>query len=319
MKKIPIVFAFDGNYALPASIAIKSLTENKNTETEYEIIIFHNGLSQQTKSKMAEICSVRWIEVDETILNEAPSSYRLPLSVYYRLFIANLLPEYDKVIWSDVDVLFKGDLSSVYNTDMQGYDWAGVVAEKQSETNGVHTHFPENNKEFIYMSGFMVVNTKLWREKKMLNRFLEIIKTYENRLKMFDLDVLNLASDKIKAVPFEYCVLENIYDNDNIKNAPEYPWLSNVYSDEDLIKAKQYPMIIHYAGAPVKIWKRKFADIPEYYRDYITSSSFYDKAFYFPDMKRKTLVFLITVLQKLCFVKKYRNKLKRIKKNLVSR
>lgn len=319
MKKIPVVFAFDDNYTLPASIAIKSLLESKNDTTEYEIIVLHSGLKRYTIEKMDKIAQIRYIEVDKTVLNNAPCSQSWPLSVYYRLLIADLLHEYDKVIWSDVDVLFKGDLTDIYNTDISATDWAGVIAERQDESNGVHSHYPENKKEFIYMSGFMVINTKLWREKNMLKRFLDTINKFGNRLKMFDLDVLNLASDKIKAVPFEYCVLENIYDYADIKEAPEYQWLSKVYSDDALENAKSNPIIIHYAGAPVKIWKRKYADIPEYYRDYITSSPFYDKAFYFPDMKRKILVLSITVLQKLCFVKKYRNKLKGIKKNLVSR
>ena len=33
--KIPIVFAFDDNYALPASIAIKSLIDSKDVNTDY--------------------------------------------------------------------------------------------------------------------------------------------------------------------------------------------------------------------------------------------------------------------------------------------
>ena len=44
---IPIVFAFDDRYALPASIAISSLLKSKHTGTEYKIIILDGGLSKK--------------------------------------------------------------------------------------------------------------------------------------------------------------------------------------------------------------------------------------------------------------------------------
>lgn len=316
MNIIPIVFAFDKYYALPASIAIKSLLESKDDTTEYKVIVFHNGLNKKIIEQMNNIADIKWIKVDKKCMQNV-SIGKASFETYYRLLLSELLPEYDKVIWSDVDVLFKGDLTSIYKDNIDEYDWAGIIAERQEEKSGIHTHFTENNKPFIYMPGFMVANTKLWREKNMLNRFLNTIRQYGKQLKMFDLDVLNLASDKIKAIPFEYCVLENIYDNDEIQKAPEYPWLSNVYSDNILENAKRNPIIIHYAGAPIKIWKRSFELMPKYYQDYVKQSPFYDEKYYFPNMSRKIKVLLFTILQKLCFIKKYRKKLKRIKDDLI--
>lgn len=67
-KKIPIVFAFDDNYALPASIAIKSLLDTKKDGTEYEIIVFHGGLKKKTIKKFSTIANIRWIKVEENSL-----------------------------------------------------------------------------------------------------------------------------------------------------------------------------------------------------------------------------------------------------------
>ena len=84
------------------------------------------------------------------------------------------------------------------------------------------------------------------------------------------MDILNLAADKIYPVPFEYCVLENIYDE--LEDAPEWPWLERAQGKEALIKAQANPIIIHYAGRNPKIWKRKKDKIPAYYWDYIEKS-----------------------------------------------
>lgn len=313
--KIPIVFAFDDNYALPASIAIKSLLDSKNETTEYEVIVFHGGLKSTTIKKMEEICSIRWIKVTSDLLTSVPIGWS-GIETYYRLLIADLLPEYDKVLWSDVDVLFKGDLTDVYAKDIQEADWGGIIAEKQDETNGIHPHYFENKKPYIYMPGFMVVNTKLWRKKKIWNHFLDIIEKYGNNLKFFDLDILNLAADKIYSIPFEYCVLENIFDNEDITNAKEYLWLERAHGKEVLIKAKQKPVIIHYAGKSPKIWKRKYSEIPQYYWRYIENSPFYKKEQYFYTLNSTLKLIFLYVFIKLCPIKNWRKKLKQTIKDI---
>ncbi|MDR1696906.1 MAG: glycosyltransferase family 8 protein [Rickettsiales bacterium] len=286
-RKIPIVFAFDDNYALPASIAIKSLLDSKRLTTQYEIIVFHSGLNPKTIRKMEKITPIKWIRVDKKSLPDIPVGWS-GLETWYRLLMADLLPEYDRVIWSDVDVLFRHDLSDIFNMDMNGADWAGVAAERADEKNGIHAHFTENKKPFIYMPGFMIADTKLWRDKNIFSKFVKVIKKYGKKLKMFDLDTLNLAADKIAPVPFEYCVLENIYDNENIENSPEYPWLARVHGHGALLAAKQNPVIIHYAGKWPKIWNRPKNEIPEYYMRYIKQSPFKKRKSYFAKLLRKT-------------------------------
>lgn len=318
MHKIPIVFAFDDNYALPASIAIKSLLDYKKADTEYEIFVLHGGLKKNTMQKMETIAPINWVEVNKDTLKHCPVGYS-GLETYYRLLISELIPEYDKIIWSDVDVLFQGDLSEIYSQSMDEYDWAGVIVEKQSETNGIHTHFVENTNPYIYIPSFMVINAKKWRQDNLEEKFFQTILTYQNRLKMFDLDVLNLTTHHIKAVPFEYCVLENIYTEEDITKAPEFPWLSNAHSLEDLEKAKQNPIIIHYAGKWPKIWKRVREEIPDYYMKYIEESPFYNKEFYYPTWKSKLQIFLLWILTKLCLVKSWRKKLKQFRKQNYAR
>ncbi len=313
-KKIPIVFAFDDNYALPASIAIKSLLDTKKEGTEYEIIVFHGGLKTKTIKKFSTIANIRWIKVEEKQFKDVPIGWS-GLATYYRLLIADLLPEYDKVIWSDVDVLFRGDLSEIFNQDMEDADWGGIIAERQDEQNGIHTHFDENTKPYIYMPGFMLVNTKLWREKKLALRFWDIIREYQDRLKMFDLDILNLAADKIMPVPFSYCVLENIYDADDISTAREYPWLSRAQGEKELLDAKANPVIIHYAGERAKIWNRDINEIPCYYREYLLSSVFNNrnKSYY---RKTKLKILLLGLLILLCPIKRIRKNLRHKKQKL---
>ena len=317
--RIPVVFAFDDNYALPASIAIASLLEHAKHETEYDIIVLHGGLKRRTMEKMRLVCpSIRWIKVDAHELKDAPRGWS-GLETYYRLLMAELLPDCDKVIWSDVDVLFKCDLAELFAIDLGGSEWAGIPAERRDERNGVHTHFEGNSKPYVYMPGLMVANLKLWREKNLQERFFATIRDYGSRLKMFDLDVLNLAARDIRALPFDYCVLENVYLNDDITRAKEWPWLSNTYSKEALLAAKAKPRIIHFAGTNTKIWLRPPEEISDWYWTYICQSPFYRRSYYYPTLAVKLEKAALTFAAWICPVKKWRKRIRTEKKRLSCR
>lgn len=273
-KKIPIVFTFDRRYLLPAAIAVKSLIDNSSRDTFYDIFILTDGLNPEEKAFLVadldinKKYKINWINFDSSVFDRAPIAKNWPKSVYYRLLIPNLIKNYNKVIYSDVDVLFQDDLSDAYSINLKNFYWAGVIAEYNNKAI-CHQFFPEYKHKCIYMSGFMVMNLKKMRDDNLTSVFLKNITRFSDRLKMFDLEILNLSCAKIKSVPIKYCVLENIFDGNDFHKTSEYRWLSNYYSDEDLYAAKNKPSIIHYAGRDQKIWDRPESDVTEPYLKYI--------------------------------------------------
>jgi len=276
-KTIPIVFTFDDNYALPAAVAIKSLIHTGALDTWYEVYVLYRNLSEQNRNALDKVAHINWIKVDEKLFTGVPVSAEYPVDVYYRLAIHDILPKYDRIIYSDVDVLFQGDLTAVYNTNLEGAYWAGVPLEKNETPNievisqqignpddfdfmSGHTKFAENKNSNIFANGFMVINAKKMREDRMTEKFLETIKKFSGRLKMFDLEVLNLAcqNGSIKSLPFEYCVLEDIAIAKDYKKTNLYPFLSRVFSDKEITRAIRKPVILHYTGAnEVRVWQRE--------------------------------------------------------------
>lgn len=315
VNTIPAVFAFDDNFALPAWVAVKSLTVHAEQGAVYDIYIVYSRLSGETISRFKALetdnAKINFIKVDNERFSNAPKSQAWPYEVYYRLIIPELLPQYDKVIYSDVDVMFKGGLAELYGQNLDGYECGAVAAERKDEKGGIHQHFKEYCNDYIFMSGFMVLNTKKMREEKTVEKFFENMRKFEKSLKMFDLEVFNLSCSKIKPVGFEYCVLENLYYGD-YKNTTEYRFLKNVYSDAELEAAIAAPKIIHYAGGKVKMWK-KINPAAEYY-NYIKQSPYAEE---FEKQRRfKKIVRLFNplwyVLSKIAPAKKYRRKMKNI-------
>ena len=278
--RIPVVFAFDSNYALPASVAIASLLAVKNSETEYEIIVFHGGLSSRTRRRFEAICPIRWVQVSPGDVGDVPIGYS-GLATWYRLLLAKLLPDRDRVIWSDVDVLFRDDLSAAFQMDLNGAAWAGVVVENSEAPDGYHCRW--GNNPCIYIPSLMVADIAKWRRQGLTEVFLENVRTRRDELRLFDLDVLNMSCSPIAALPFSYCVLENVMYSDDVTRAHEWPWLRHHYSREDLECAKREPVIIHYAGGrSPKVWRRRRERIPDEYWSWLEKSPFFDREYFFP-------------------------------------
>lgn len=269
---IPIVFTFDKRILLGAAVAIKSLLACAKDTTSYNVFVFHPDIEDEDIKAFSELTK----ETRHTIefIKTPPSRFRgLPKNnkswteiVYYRFLSSELLPQFDKVIYSDVDVLFKQDLEDLYKEDMSEYELAAVRAERNSADMIGHKYFPENKKEFVYWSGLLLINSAKMRANDTLNRIIETAKVFNSRLKFFDLDAMNLACDNIKALPFKYVTLEEIYESKNVENCHDWNFLKSVYTKEMLEDARDNPMIVHYAGVLGKPWHRKYP--PQEWQEY---------------------------------------------------
>lgn len=288
---IPVVFCFDKRIILGASVAIKSLIDCAHDTTVYDIRIFHSDLdlkNQKNISKLAEgtrhNIALHYINPD--LFKNAPHNNKSWTElVYYRLLIPEILNEYDKVIYSDVDVLFKGDLEEIYRENIEKYDFAAVRAEKNTPNTICHKYFKENKNEFIFWSGFILLNCKKFRENKLFEKLLENAKKYYKELKFFDLDLINITCNNIYPLDMKYCVMQSIYYNDDYKKRMEYQYLKDVYTDLEIEKSKENTIIVHYGGKPGKPWrlKKTYSD----YQKYIDELPKELKKYTFRDIRKK--------------------------------
>lgn len=272
MSVVPVVFCFDSRIILGASVAIKSLIDSANESTVYDIRIFHSDLSLKNQKNISSLAentrhNIAFHYINPEIFKNAPKSRGSWTEiVYYRLLVPEILKEYDKAIYSDVDVLFKGDLSELYNTNVEGYDFCAVRAEKNTPNTIGHKYFEDNKNEYIYWSGLMLFNCEQFRKYNILNVLIENAKKYHKDLKFFDLDLVNITCKKIMPADLKYCMMQNIYYFDEYKNCKEYEYLSKIYSDEEIEFQKANTIIVHYGGKPGKPWRMKhpYTDYQEY-------------------------------------------------------
>lgn len=293
MTEIPVIFCFDDRILLGAGVSILSLIDAAAKETQYDIRVLHPGLPADSVKAFQELINntrhcISFVEIPSSRFTNVPKNKGSWTEiVYYRLLASEFLPDCDRAIYSDVDVFFKQDLSAAYEVELYGAEWAGVAAEENSPKNTMHRHFPENTKEMIYFSGFMVMDLKAMRTNNAIERYFETIKRFKDRLKFFDLDVLNIATPSICRLPFNYVVLEDVFETEQLQAAKDYTYLKTVYSDAELERAREAPAIIHYAGRRGKPWQRQ--KNPQFYQEVVNRLPARLKRPTFRDWRKKWL------------------------------
>ncbi len=270
MNKVTIFFCFDERILLGAGVSILSLVDSALATTQLDVRILHPGLSDQAQESLALLTRgtrhhMSFIEVDPNLFLGAPkNSGSWTEIVYYRLVASEYLLDCERAIYSDVDVFFKKDMYTAFTTKFHGAEWAGVAAECNTPDMLMHKYFPENTKARVYFSGFMVMNLALMRERHAVQRYFNGLQRFGKRLKFFDLDLVNIMTDRIAEVPFNYVVLEDIYEAPRVEDSRDFPYLNSVYSAAYLEAARKDPAIIHYAGCRGKPWQRR--QVPRYYQ-----------------------------------------------------
>ena len=208
---IPVFFATDDNYVPFLAVAIKSLLENASQEYFYNIHILTDGLNNESVTKLRKNMSSNsrliidtmnaCIEDIESNLNASLRDY-YTISIFYRLFIAKLYPEYHKAIYLDCDLVVIGDISKLYNTDTEGNIF-GVVVDDVIASNPQFREYARlgvgvDDKKY-FNSGMLLMDLDKYREEDILNKFLHLLLAYNFETAAPDQDYLNvLCKDKVK-------------------------------------------------------------------------------------------------------------------------
>lgn len=293
MADIPIILCFDDRILVGAGVTIKSLLNAAHSDTTYEINILNPGFPDDLKVSLKSLTdgtrhSMRFFEVAPERFDGVPTGRGSWTEiVYYRLIAPEIITDRDRAIYSDVDVFFTDDMSEVFATNLEDIEWAGVAAEANSPDMVMHTYIPENTKDQIVFSGFMVMNLELMRRNNAVQRYFETIDKVGDKLRFFDLDLVNVATPKIATVPFRYVVLEDIYEAEDVTTSRDFNYLKSVYTPKQLEDARDNPAIIHYAGKRGKPWHRQHTE--PYYRDVETSLPKALRAFNFRNFRKKWL------------------------------
>ena len=211
MKEIPVFFSIDDSYAPYLSVALISAQKNASINNNYRAIVLYKDLSEENKESLKKLEKANF-KIDfvpmtdglESITDSMGNRLRcdyFTLTIYFRLFIPAMFPQYDKGIYLDSDIVVTGDLAELYNTDI-GDNYIGACQDKSVvdvEPLALYMEKAVGVSRYKYInSGVLLMNLKELRERNLDGHFLELLGKYHFDCIAPDQDYLNaLCSDKI--------------------------------------------------------------------------------------------------------------------------
>lgn len=204
---IPVFYACDNSFVKYMVVSLKSLLCNASPDYRYRIHILHSDITEELQEKVramateyAEIC------FHDVRMHLQEIAERLPIrdyysnTTYYRMFIAEMFPEYDKALYIDSDTVVPGDISELYGKEL-GDNYVGAAHEQAMVQENVYGCYVEEvlgiDRNNYFNAGVLLINCKAFRENRLLEKFIELLGIY-NFVVTQDEDYLNvLCKDKV--------------------------------------------------------------------------------------------------------------------------
>lgn len=262
-KEIPIFFASDNNYAPYLVVALKSLLANASKDYFYKIHVLTSNMSDDNKlvllRELTFNSSIEFINLSketEAIKDKFHLRDYYSIDTYYRFFIADLFPEYDKVIYLDSDIIVLGDISDLYFYNISNY-LLGVVQEQVMAHNECFSDYVEKalgvKCKNYFNAGILLMNSKLFRLYNIQSKFFKLMGRFKFRVTQ-DEDYLNvICKDKVKYLDLGW---------------NKMPFEETGFDDVDL-------KIIHYTLG-WKPWHYENVRYEEYFWQYASQTEYYD-------------------------------------------
>ncbi len=273
MNVVPIVFAFDDKMLMPAAVCIDSLLKNALPDTFYDIFIIHHQKYDFSSSCLKELSKqhssfkITYKKIGDTF-GDAYEVRGVTKTTYYRLIIPDIVTEYEKVLYSDVDVIFRDDLTKYYNIELGENYFAAVdssMALNPDDKEYVRKNLGLNLSDGFYYAGNLVVNSALLRKDRMVKQFIQMA---QKDYKFQDMDIINLSCNgRILPLSPAYCLTDYIYDK-MIKEPA-------LFKQEEIKEALEKG-IVHYNGP--KPWVEGCLNMDIWWH-YYRNSIFFEEAF----------------------------------------
>ena len=185
-KEIPIFFAVDDGYIPFLAVALQSLIENSSEEYNYLIKILNTDVKEENKKRIKKLeksnINIEFVSVNNYIDRIKDKLYTrdyFSRTTYYRLFIPDLYPQYNKVLYLDSDIIILDDIANLYNIDI-GDNLIGAIPDGIMQTMEVMQEYVEKvvgmaSYKTYFNAGVILMNLDELRKLKFLEKFLYLL------------------------------------------------------------------------------------------------------------------------------------------------
>ena len=251
--KIHIAMALDNNGIFITLVSMTSALENNNKEKN--ILIYHLLLSHDFDLEKIDYFESLKEKYDfrinyyviPDIFNNI-KKWKYTITVYYKLLLPLIFPDYERIIFLDSDTLIFKDISEMFNLPFNDNYVLGYPFHTpwMLKINGKHPK--------IYINGgVLLININKIRKDNKEFELIQFTRNNSKNLFFLEQDGINYVfHEKIGLLPLKY----GIYLYGNITEyQKEYSYKLYIKLDlKELEKAIEDPSIVHLCCCNPKVW-----------------------------------------------------------------
>jgi len=265
----------DDRYAPYLSVALSSIVENRDPDKLYAVHILTEELSEENRARLlATVSGAKNVFLNFTSVAKRVALFgdKLHLrdyytkTTYYRFFIADLFPEYERGIYLDCDIIVNTDVSRITEYRSEGALLSAVTDEVVTDI----PTFAEYSEKFLgiprqnyFNAGVLVLELKEMRKCGFEKAICELMDKYTFPVAQ-DQDYLNLlCAGRTLYLPLSW-------------NKTAFPECNpSVLPDIVHFKLAYKPW--HYRGVAYEEMFWKYAELTPYYNELKAERDSYTK------------------------------------------
>lgn len=258
MNQIFIATSADDNFALPATVMMRSVLDNLGGTPSVEFLVLDCGISAVNRWKMRRSLPAAWARVHFIAVEaEKLSAFRVDGHVssaaYARLMAGELLSaRIERVLYLDGDLVALTDLAPLWQIDLHGHPLAavqdpvaGLVGQSAQMMHWQGWDVPCGTK--VFNSGLMVLDLQRWRNEGLFERAIQVAREHPDRMRWWDQCALNyVVKGDFEVLNPTWNVLPHLYYAPNSAEV--------IYDKETIEQCLEQPKVLHFSGGR-RPWK----------------------------------------------------------------
>jgi lipopolysaccharide biosynthesis glycosyltransferase len=202
------------------------------------------GISAEDESRLAGMVeraggSISFMRVTDEMLAGLPTEGFTRKATWYRIFLPELLPNVDRLLFLDLDLIVMDSLRPLWEIDLRGRYVAAVTnvpPSRYARRLGAAGFDPGD----YFNAGVVLMDLKVMRRDGCTEAMREYGVTHSDQLVLRDQDALNavLGHSRLPLHPRWNCM----------NSFFEFPWSNEVFGADALERAKVDPAIRHFEG-----------------------------------------------------------------------
>ncbi len=254
--RVAVAFALDEGYAEQTGVTMTSILMNCSPRTRYHFYILDGGLSAKSKKRFEQVKKI--CECDIEFRNSAELAEKYDFAgyarkgglpwvtapVFHRLLLPSLLPEVERVLYLDGDLIVRKDLASLFHADLNG-KYVGMASDVYARANLMpyDSYFRDRlgvADGDYFNAGVAVYDLTRMRREGVEKKLLDFLAA-RGPFRYNDQDLLNVV------------LKGGIYSLDQTWNMTQGCWNFDVSAlprseSRHIVACRADPSIVHYAG-----------------------------------------------------------------------